>query len=266
MVDEFQDVNPLQKKILDHLILEQGNILAGRLFIVGDHKQSIYGFRGSDYRVFEQACSEISGCGKVEFLNNCYRSTNSIIGSVNSVFSQLLSPYEKLHHPGQGSSNDRKVELITWEKGLLKENKPKTRWDLAKNLLLSEESKGELKCTLEAEYQDTLAAGKKDYQGDVISGVIQKLTTEGFLYRDIAILLRSRTSLSEIENSLTRKDIPYCVLGGIGFWDRQEIGDILSLYKLVFFPDDRLSLYTVLRSPIFGFSDDLLLALSIFIE
>lgn len=263
MVDEFQDVNPLQKKILDHLILEQGNIPAGRLFIVGDHKQSIYGFRGSDYRVFEQACSEISGCGKVEFLNNCYRSTNSIIGSVNSVFSQLLSPYEKLRHPGAGSSNDRKVELITWEKGLLKENKPKTRWDLAKNLLLTEESKGELKCALEAEYQDTLVAGKKDYQGDVISGVIQKLTTEGFLYRDIAILLRSRTSLSEIENSLTRKDIPYCVLGGIGFWDRQEIGDILSLYKLVFFPDDRLSLFTVLRSPIFGFSDDLLLTLSI---
>lgn len=264
MVDEFQDVNPLQKKILDHMILEQGKIPEGRLFIVGDHKQSIYGFRGSDYRVFEEACSEVSGCGKVEFLNNCYRSTNNIIGAVNSIFSQLLSPYEKLHYPGQEDSDGRKVELITWEKGLLKENKPKTRWDSAKNLLLSEDLKEELKSALEAEYEDIAVAGKKDYQGDVIAGVVQRLTAEDFLYRDIAILLRSRTSLSEIENSLTKNGIPYCVLGGIGFWDRQEVGDILSLYKLVFSPDDRLALFTVLRSPIFGFSDDLLLALSIF--
>lgn len=266
LVDEFQDVNPLQKKILDHLIWEQGKIPEGRLFIVGDHKQSIYGFRGSDYRVFEEACSEVLGCGKVEFLNNCYRSTKNIIGAVNSIFSQLLSPYEKLQYPGQRDSDGRKVELITWEKGLSKENKPKTRWDLAKNLLLSEDMKEELKCALEAEYEDIAVAGKKDYQGDVIAGVIQKLTAEDFLYRDIAILLRSRTSLSEIENSLTRNGIPYCVLGGIGFWDRQEIGDILSLYKLVFFPDDRLALFTVLRSPIFGFSDDMLLALSIFMR
>ena len=200
-MDEFQDVNPLQKKILDHLIWEQGKIPEGRLFIVGDHKQSIYGFRGSDYRVFEEACSEVLGCGKVEFLNNCYRSTKNIIGAVNSIFSQLLSPYEKLQYPGQGDSDGRKVELITWEKGLSKENKPKTRWDLAKNLLLSEDMKEELKCALEAEYEDIAVAGKKDYQGDVIAGVIQKLTVEDFLYRDIAILLRSRTSLSEIENS-----------------------------------------------------------------
>lgn len=266
MVDEFQDVNPLQKRILEHLTLKDGKIPAGRLFIVGDHKQSIYGFRGSDYRVFEEACNEISGCGRIEYLNNCYRSTNNIISTVNSIFKQLLSPYEQLQYPGQQTSSGKKVELISWEKATLKENKPKTRWDCTKNLLLTEASKEELRTALEAEYEDTNAAGKKDYQGDVIAGVIQKLTSEDFLYKDISILLRSRTSLSEIENSLTKNEIPYCVLGGIGFWDRQEIGDILSLYKLIFYPDDKLSLFTVLRSPIFGFSDDLLFALSIFMR
>ncbi|NLP14907.1 MAG: UvrD-helicase domain-containing protein [Clostridium sp.] len=265
MVDEFQDVNPLQKKILDHLTQKQGMIPEGRLFIVGDHKQSVYGFRGSDYRVFEEACSEISHGGKVEFLNNCYRSTKNIIGTVNSIFSCLLSPYEELRCPREDSEAGR-VMLITWEKDLPKKNKPKTRWERAKNLLLSEDMAQELKDVLEAEYENTAASGKRDYQGKVISGVIRKLTREGLGYRDIAILLRNRTSLPEIENSLTEDGIPYCVIGGIGFWERQEVGDLLSLYKLVFCPDDRLALFTVLRSPIFGFSDDLLLSLSLFIR
>jgi ATP-dependent helicase/nuclease subunit A len=265
MVDEFQDINPLQKKILDQLTQKQGMIPEGRLFIVGDHKQSIYGFRGSDYRVFEEACSEISHGGKVEFLNNCYRSTKNIITVVNSIFSRILSPYEELRCPKEDSEAGG-VMLITWEKDLPKKNKPKTRWEMANKLLLSEDMVQELKGVLVAEYENTVASGKKDYQGDVISGVIRKLTGEGLGYRDMAILLRSRTSLPEIENSLTENGIPYCVIGGIGFWDRQEVGDILSLYKLVFSPDDRLALFTVLRSPIFGFSDDLLLSLSLFIR
>ncbi|HPD01017.1 MAG TPA: 3'-5' exonuclease, partial [Acetivibrio sp.] len=208
---------------------------------------------------------EISHGGKVEYLNNCYRSTKNIITVVNSIFSRLLIPYEELRCPKEDSEAGR-VMLITWEKDLPKKNKPKTRWEMAKDLLLSEDMAQELKDVLEAEYESTIASGKKDYQGDVISGVIRKLTAEGLGYRDMAILLRSRTSLPEIENSLTENGIPYCVIGGIGFWDRQEVGDILSLYKLVFDPDDRLALFTVLRSPIFGFSDDLLLLLSLFIR
>jgi ATP-dependent helicase/nuclease subunit A len=266
MVDEFQDVNHLQKRILDQLTHKNGHIPAGRLFIVGDHKQSIYGFRGSDYRVFEEACTDIACYGRVEHLNNCYRSTGNIINTVNQIFSRLLSPYERLEYPAKQKENGKKVELITWEKAVLKENKPITRWDNVKNLLQSAESKEELKVALEAEYDDTILTGKKDYQGEITAGVIQKLISEGFLYRDIAILLRSRTSLAEIENALVKKEIPYCVLGGIGFWDRQEINDILLLYGLIFFPDDRLSLFSVLRSPIFGFSDDLLLSLSMFMR
>lgn len=266
MVDEFQDVNHLQKRILDQLTYKKGHIPAGRLFIVGDHKQSIYGFRGSDYRVFEEACAGISCFGRVEHLNNCYRSTGNIINAVNQIFSRLLYPYERLEYPAKQKENGKKVELITWEKAVLKENKPITRWDNVKNLLLSAEAKDDLKAALEAEYDDTIIAGKKDYQGEITAGVIQKLISEGFLYRDIAILLRSRTSLAEIENALEKKEIPYCVLGGIGFWDRQEINDILMLYRLIFFPDDRLSLFGVLRSPIFGFSDDLLLSLSMFMR
>lgn len=266
MVDEFQDVNPLQKRILNLLTFKNGKIPEGRLFIVGDHKQSIYGFRGSDYKVFEEACEEIEKYGRVEYLNNCYRSAGSIIGAVNGIFSQLLSPYERLENPNPQKSKGKAVEIITWDKEELKGKKAKTRWEAVKNLITSDDSKDELISALEAEYEDVASQGRKNYQGDIIAGVIQRLVAEGHQHRDIAILLRNRTSLSEIENSLTQKEIPYCVLGSIGFWDRQEIIDIISLYKLIFYPDDRLALFTALRSPIFGFSDDLLLSLSMFMR
>lgn len=270
MVDEFQDLNPLQKKILDLLTHVDGCIPQGRLFIVGDYKQSIYGFRGSDYRVFEEGCRQISEHGgRVEYLSNCYRSTKTIIGFVNGVFKHLLNPYEPLKYPEQQKDkryNEPKVELITWDKEALKQVKPRTRWDLAKGLLLSEDSMDQLKKVLEEEYEDIVLAGKKDYQGDVIAAAIHRLVSQGFDYSDIAILLRSRSSLAQVERALTNHRIPYCVLGGIGFWSRQEVTDILALYRLVFYPDDRLALFTVLRSPIFGFSDDLLLELAGFMK
>jgi len=265
MVDEFQDVNPLQKRIIDHLTIDDGKIPAGRLFVVGDHKQSIYGFRGSDYRVFEETCRAVSLCGSVENLNNCYRSTKNIINGTNKIFRQLLDPYEQLEYPREDHENGRKIELFTWEKASLKEKKIKTRWDSSKKLLLADDV-DDLKTALEAEYDDTEQAGKKEYQGDVVAGVIQKLISEGFLYRDVAVLLRSRTSLGEIENALIKNEIPYCVLGGIGFWERPEVNDLLSLYKLIFYPDDRLALFSALRSPLFGFSDDLILSLSMYLQ
>ncbi len=270
MVDEFQDLNLLQKKILDLLTYVDGRIPSGRLFIVGDYKQSIYGFRGSDYRVFEEGCRQISEHGgRVECLSNCYRSTKTIIGFVNETFKHLLNPYEPLKYPDQHKEegcDGQKVELITWDKEDLKQVKSRTRWDLAKGLLLSEDSVEQLKGVLEGEYDDIASGGKKDYQGDVIAAAIDRLVSHGFDYRDIAILLRSRSSLAQVERALTNHSIPYCVLGGIGFWSRQEIMDILALYRLVFHLDDRLALFTVLRSPIFGFSDDLLLQLAGFIK
>ncbi|NMB32619.1 MAG: UvrD-helicase domain-containing protein [Clostridium sp.] len=266
MVDEFQDVNPLQKKIIDRLIWVKGEIPAGRLFIVGDHKQSIYGFRGSDYRILEETCGEISRFGSVKTLNNCYRSTKSIIDIINAVFSQLLYPYEKLEFPGTPDKTGGEIELITWEKGLPKRDRPKTRWELAKSLLLSDELAENLNYVLRDKYPNTVILDRKSYQGEVIAGVINMIIKRGYEYRDVAILLRNRASLLEIENALVESQIPYSVIGGIGFWDRQEIKDILSLYRLVFYPKDLLSLYTVLRSPIFGFSDDLLLSFSAFIK
>lgn len=266
MIDEFQDVNPLQKKIMDRLVYVDGGIPSGRLFIVGDHKQSIYGFRGSDYKVFEQACEEIMSNGCVEFLHNCYRSTNTIINGVNKIFSKLLKPYEPLKYPDlKKSIKENKIELITWNKEDILEVKAITRWEASKGFLGDEKDVDNLKEALYRRYKEQIKINKKDIQGKIVAGAIHSLIQRGYQYQDIAILLRSRTSLQEIESALITNKIPYCVLGGIGFWDRFEIKDILGLYKLIFYSGDHLTLFSVLRSPIFGFTDDLLVAFAKFI-
>lgn len=260
LVDEFQDVNPLQKRILDKLVVKDQTIPPGRLFIVGDHKQSIYGFRGSDYQIFEETCRLIEKSGEIRKLANCYRSTESIVETVNSVFRQLLDPFESLNIPEQKVDLGPKVELITWSKDVI-EDPNKKQWETLKKLLADDNQGEELKRTLKDFSFNGQSVSKLDYQGDILAGKILELLGQGFSFKDMAILLRSRSSLKTIENSLLRNEIPYCVLGGIGFWGRQEVMDIIALYKLVFDPKDLVALLTVLRSPIFGFSDDLIFSL-----
>lgn len=260
LVDEFQDVNPIQKRILYKLCLKEGKLPGGRLFIVGDHKQSIYGFRGTDYRIFNEVCDVIGERGNKN-LSNCYRSTKCIIDTVNSIFAKLIEPYEWLNYPGERDEKEAKVELILWDDKELQIEKS-TRWDFIKKLLPDDSKTDELIKALRARETGVANITKGDYQGDIIAGRIKRLAEqEGIAYKNIAILMRSRTGLKSIENSLSNNGIPYCVLGGIGFWGRQEIVDIIALYKLVFDSDDIISLLTVLRSPIFGFSDDMIFRL-----
>lgn len=262
LIDEFQDVNPIQRRIVSLLASMDGVIPHGRLFIVGDHKQSIYGFRGSDYRIFEEVCSDIAGYGKVELLSSCYRSSKTLIEMTNKTFEHLIVPFEKLKPCGNNDKTERKAELYTWDKDKIKEWKTKSRWESAKNFISDENKADELKAVLYDDYNSDIVQNKEMLQAECISGVILKLKKMGYNFGDIAILLRSRRNILEIEKSLRNNDITYCVLGGLGFWDRFEISDILAIYKLIFFADDKFSFYTALRSPIFSFSDDMIVDLS----
>ncbi len=265
LVDEFQDVNPIQERILSGLTEKDGTIPPGRLFIVGDHKQSIYGFRGANYKIFDRVCEKINKNGTVKYLSNCYRSTANIVDTVNMIFEKLIEPFEKLQLPFSDNGKELKVQLITWKKDELSR---KSKWDTIKKLLADDKHKEILKRELQLTGEDEgNSHNKKDYQGAIVAGLVQKLTGEyrdekgGFTCKDIAILLRSRTNLKSIEHALRARNIPCCVIGGLGFWEKEEIIDIMSLYKYIFNPSDSISFLSVLRSPLMSFSDNMIYTL-----
>lgn len=254
LVDEFQDIDNIQKSILYKLTIKNGKIPPGKLFIVGDQKQSIYGFRGSDYWIFDEVSKKIEmDGGKIQTLSNCYRSTKNIIETINAIFSNLLTPYNDiLAVKNEKTLED--VELITWDNKDFKDEK-KERWDKIKKIISNDEKSNDLYRILKSKI--SISKSSKDYQGEIIAGRIKKLVETGnYSFKDIAILLRSRGSLKSIENVLLKRDIPYCVIGGLGFWGKSEINDIISLYNLVFNLDDTISFLTALKSPIFNFTDE----------
>lgn len=260
LVDEFQDTNELQRKILYHLVLEDdGSIISPRrLFIVGDHKQAIYSFRGTDYRIFSQVSEDISHNGAIKELSTCYRSFPNVVNTVNQLFSKLLNPYEPLKvSPDKEKAEGPKAELIIYtpEK---KQDIASNIWNENKGILKKGNVEGEIKEFLRSINVESTPDDNKDILGNIFSARIRKLKAQGFEYKDIAVLLRSRTNLAAYENALKRNNIPYCVMGGRGFFDKQEVVDILNTYEMVFSPESLISVAAALRSPIFGIPDDCL--------
>ena len=97
LVDEFQDTNGLQRTLLEHLALQRGRGVNANLFIVGDRKQSIYGFRGADVGVFTEMTRTLEAAGgesKPLLLN--FRSQPPLIGFFNYLFERLFNPGDEI--------------------------------------------------------------------------------------------------------------------------------------------------------------------------
>jgi ATP-dependent helicase/nuclease subunit A len=238
MVDEFQDTDRLQHKIILRLVQKGEVIPQGRLFIVGDEKQSIYRFRGADVEVFNEVRCQLTGDNsKAEKQITCnFRSQTPLIALVNALFSQLMageaSKYISLsaYRGGQGPC----AELLICPK------------------------------------QEDVAAGEAAAMAARIRGMVEG--NELLIgddppmpvkYRDIAILIRSRTHIKEYEHHLRLQGIPYTVVGGIGFYEQQEVQDMLNLLRTVRNGWDEISLVAVLRSPLFALDDDSIYALAL---
>lgn len=257
LVDEFQDTNRVQKKILYYLLEENdGRILPGRLFIVGDVKQAIYGFRGADYEVFNAVTEKIIENGEKRELSTCYRSHPDIVNMVNRIFSNLFSNFEPLKNV-EGYEGSAGVEFSLLER----KKEGDGLWKSGKGVLKNG-NRQEVKKFLD----ELLGKGKDERQEDVAGTMeaeklalkVKELVDEGYEYKDMAVLLRNRTNLSQFEEALRKHGIPYCVIGGIGFFEKREIVDIMNILKCVYNPDDKAAMLGALRSPYIGVSDDLL--------
>ena len=236
MVDEFQDVNPLQSELI-------GLVARDNLFRVGDENQSIYGFRHADVNVFREHREAAAEQGQALSVTVNFRSRGELIDAVAMTFERLWGDdYEPLREaPGarEPAVSDPVVDLLVTDL-------QKGRWDAA---LPPEEG--------------ALGAGMagvtpwRALEARLLARRIDELTRDGpYDYRDVVVLLRATTSMSVYERALVERGIPTHVVGGRGYWSQQQVSDLRHWLAALANPLDELALYSVLASPLAGLSLD----------
>lgn len=228
LVDEVQDNDPILTGIVKKIC---GDSNDGRLFIVGDMKQSIYGFRGSDPNGFLEMMETFP---KTVSLDKSFRTVPEIITSVNKIFSEIFDG-TKIEYQSIDPSRENESGTVT----VLKNITEKTKAD--------EDAKKE---------SELIASWIKDNVGKLT--VYEKEKIRPSKFSDIAILLRTRTKIDILKRALEKYNVPYFEYKGKDFYKSQEIYDIVNVLKAVAFPEDDVSLYGALRSPYLGISDETL--------
>jgi ATP-dependent helicase/nuclease subunit A len=238
MVDEFQDTNFLQMQIVDL-------VAGGNVFLVGDYKQSIYRFRGAEVEVFAQSEKSIGAKGgKVISLKTNFRSQQGILDFVNSLFQGIMPKYEGLDAFRSDEDKEYCVECLMLDAGdSAEDSRVEEAQQLAKRIRQMVDSREPLVFE-----RDPKNPGK------------EKLRE--VRYGDIAILFRAMTDVKIYEYQLRRAGIPFYVVAGRGFLQRQEVFDVLNALRVLYNRYDAIALVGVLRSPFFGISDETLYWLS----
>ncbi len=249
LVDEFQDTDPIQSRIVWAVA---GDDPQDRLFIVGDPKQSIYGFRNADVAMFQGAKRRMVGIDPEAgvHLDVNFRSTRQVVDVVNQVFSRLMVDedreyrfkYEPMCLSAEKSPDVGSVELM-----LPGSSGSSTAGQVPARTL----SEPEMVAT---RVQAIVTEGMRLIYSDKAG----KRLSEGRRpeYGDVTILLRARTHLKMFEKALRDRNIPYQVHKGLGFFERQEVMDVYNILRFLADSSDDVSTYGMLRSPYFAFSDE----------
>jgi DNA helicase II / ATP-dependent DNA helicase PcrA len=188
-VDEYQDTNTVQYKITKLLNGERANLV-----VVGDASQSIYGWRGADYRNITRLKSDYKDLTEIRLERN-YRSTQNILSAASSVINH------NTNHP----------VLALW----------------------TEVGDGDKVGVIEA-------YSASDESSQVVEK-LRRLVEQGYKYSEIAILYRTNAQSRAFEEALIRNGIPYVLVGGVKFYERKEVKDIISYMRLAINPEDKVS-------------------------
>jgi ATP-dependent exoDNAse (exonuclease V) beta subunit len=245
LIDEAQDLNPVQWRIINKL--GEG----APVFAVGDGQQSIYGFRHADVTLFNQFVQDAEkGTGEAIPLRDNYRSREPVLNAANRFFAMLWKeksdlPFLKLEKAAQypetaAAEDDYSVELLI-ARGATRQ--------------AAREDEAEF---LARRIYHLVEGGSFQVFNRKGNGELRKAE-----WSDVRILVRAGSSFEYIETALNRLGIPCIVAAGRGFWDALEITDLMTLVRSLEDPGDSFSLACLLKSPEINFSDDDLLATSI---
>jgi DNA helicase-2/ATP-dependent DNA helicase PcrA len=197
LVDEYQDVNYAQYKLCAVLAEEHKN-----LTVVGDDDQSIYSWRGSDYKNILRFEEDFPGA-KVFRLEENYRSTQTILTVANEIVSQNASRAEKKIFTNRAAGDTVTVYGAETERA-------EARYAIEK---------------------------------------IKELVREGAAYRDFLVLYRTNAQSRVFEEGFLSEGIPYRVVGGVGFYARTEIKDMMAYLRYIVNPSDAVAFRRIVNVP-----------------
>jgi len=232
LVDEFQDTNQRQRDIVE--ALTGGN---GKLFVVGDAKQSIYRFRQADVAVFRAMRQSIEAKeGLAIALDTTYRAHAGLLAGMNdmlrSVMGYIEDPLRPYFEPFAAMDAFRAVSKV--------HTKPP-----------------------HIEFVIGWGENAADGRQCAARGLAERLwelKEEGQIreWDEVALLFRSANGFRYYEDALEVAGIPFVTVAGKGFYERAEIRDVLNMLYALTDPMDDLAMAGLLRSPAFGLRDDTL--------
>ena len=225
MIDEYQDTNELQYRIFMPIL---DFLKSGNLFVVGDEKQSIYSFRNADLEIFEQTKNDIKSFnvnGQLLSLPHSFRMSPRLILFTNYLFSKLFK------------NPDASFNEVAYN-----------------NLICAKDDSepGEVEILLA---EDEKENNESDLTAKRILQLVSQDKSKQVLFKDIAVLCRKRISFLELEESFVKYHIPYSIVGGKAFYQRQTIYDIYNYLAFLLNVEDNNALIGILRSPFFNLSD-----------
>ena len=253
LIDEFQDTDPLQAEIAFYIAAKPDTNIDGRpwhtvpltpgkLFIVGDSKQSIYRFRRADIGVTHLVRE--SGQLRPLTLTENRRSQKPVLDWVNALFSQMMTEETGLqaryvplqHHDGlQRTDLGSSVQVF---------GEP---MDLSADVLRRRQARHVASIIVDSAAESSpnrLRVYDKE-RGDTRQAALQ----------DVCILIRSRTGLGILTRALEAAGVPYRLEGNSLVFGTQEVQDLLNCLRAIDNPSDQVSVVAALRSPAFACSD-----------
>ncbi|MDH5699398.1 MAG: UvrD-helicase domain-containing protein, partial [Nitrospirota bacterium] len=254
MVDEFQDTDPVQYEILLYLgerpneygrFWRDIRLMPGKLFIVGDPKQSIYAFRRADIEAFDQVVEKVTHDGGIvcTLLTN-FRSDGAILEAVNAVFDRLFIPQANVQPPNVPLAVGRKRETGSGSTGVeicvMANPQEEDEWDADRATRVEAE-------WLAGWIEEQLLPGRQ--------WIMEKGVRTSLRPGHIAVLLRKFTNAQVYLEALQRHNIPCMADGERHFYRRQEVIDVVNVLRVLDDPTDALALVGILRSSLGGLTD-----------
>ncbi|HEY1232770.1 MAG TPA: UvrD-helicase domain-containing protein [Candidatus Binatia bacterium] len=253
LLDEFQDTDPIQYEILLYLAEQSAHsatdwrrvkVAPGKIFVVGDPKQSIYAFRRADIEAYLEIVEKvIQAQDGIECrLTTNFRSNGTILDVINGVFENLIQAQHGLQPPY--------IPLFPApDRVSASSSIPKL---LVRKIISAHDIDAETARHLEGESLARWLKGEVIGKATILNGRGEEARAQS---KDVAILLRKLTDIHDYLLPLRREGIRYIVEGERHFYATKEIIDAVNLLRAVENPYDRLALVGVLRSPLGGLTD-----------